>query len=108
MNKEWRPQDWEGDGLNMACGETLAQDCHHRDDEDHNDCCTFCEKVFETGASAMFKALIKWLFEPCTEHPISNGKEIDFTIMFEPVYLKGLFYRHHKDCPQCMEQLKGE
>jgi hypothetical protein len=60
---------------------------------------------FEHGASAMLVALIKWLFEPCTEHvyPLSimccnhggHGLTKD-----------GACYLHRKDCPQCMESFK--
>lgn len=44
--------------------------------------CTFCTKL------------------PCTEHPI---REVD---KLTNKYLKGKMFVKHKDCPQCMQQLK--
>jgi len=69
-------------------------------------------KAYEEGASAMLSAVIKWLFEPCKEHPIDTFKTIiedtsDYTraIHNEPAQVH---YKHRKDCPQCMAELRGE
>lgn len=61
----------------------VSCDCENRDD-------------FIDGATAMLKALIKYLWEPCTEHPysiIGSGNRIGV-------------YHHRSDCPSCMRQLK--
>jgi hypothetical protein len=58
--------------------------------------------AFESGASAMLAALLKWLFEPCKEHPtgiVHSGNPKDCP------YIYG---NKHKDCPQCMAELRGE
>lgn len=51
--------------------------------------------LYEAGASAMLNALLKWLDEPCRNekhlnNPVCPG-HLDFA---------------HKNCPQCMKQLK--
>jgi hypothetical protein len=43
-------------------------------------------------------ALLKWLDEPCKEHPDVASERLR-----EPTY-----YNHRKDCPQCMKELRGE
>ncbi len=63
--------------------------------------------VFEAGATAMFKAVIKYFWEPCTEHPVDMVCNEANTFPIEITYKGEKFYAaHHKDCPSCMRQLK--
>jgi hypothetical protein len=67
------------------------------------------EEGHNEGAQACIKALLKWLMEPCTEHPLPD----DF-IKGHKGFATGLIkwngiswdYSHRKDCPLCMEEAK--
>ncbi len=96
MIKEWRPDDWEP----LDC-----EKCQCRESR----CETWCTlyRTYEDAADAMLSALLKWLEERCTNHVsyeiydankhwIENTKGGQMT--------RG--YRHRKDCPQCMTELK--
>jgi hypothetical protein len=92
MNKEWRPADWVNP--------------HDNWNPDHVDN-VYVEQAmfgaFETGASAMLAALIKWLFEPCTEHPLPSPI---CTVNSVPVIYPVKYSVYHYLCPKCMESLK--
>jgi hypothetical protein len=64
--------------------------------------------IFESGASAMLAALLKWLFGPCTDHEVSTCDRVDrqrvAVVELNNRYLAR--YIHRKDCPQCMAELK--
>ena len=60
--------------------------------------------AWETGSEATIKAIVKWLFEPCTEHPF-HDKNGQFCGTGDPCFDR-LFYKHHYLCPECMRQLK--
>jgi hypothetical protein len=65
-----------------------------------------CSSIREAGADDMLSALLKWLFEPCDEHP--QGSCLP-SVLLEWVQDKiGYFYLHRKDCPSCMAELRGE
>jgi hypothetical protein len=96
MNKEWRPADWVNP--------------HDNWNPDHVDN-VYVEQAmfgaFETGASAMLAALIKWLFEPCAEHrQYSNAP--DLTKMEYTVGINTVRYKHRYLCPQCMAEINKE
>lgn len=80
MSKEWRPQD---DWINPFSKEERPL---LPDDK--------LERIYEAGASAMLKALIKWLFEPCTEHIAYIDEDGHKEYM-----------SHHINCSLCIEQL---
>lgn len=85
-NKEWRPQNPFVDVIpppDVTLGRSAT---YLKGKHDGFDC----------GASAMLKALIKWLFEPCIEHP----QDDDINDLW--------YFTRRRDCPKCMEQLKGE
>ena len=84
----WRPDDWLGQ---PAC----CADCTF-----HPDSCYTCTGAYEFGAHAMLAALLKWLDEPC--NCLDHAQIVEFAID-----VKGM-YPHRKDCPQCLEELKGE
>ena len=49
--------------------------------------------AWQEGADAMYSALIKYLNEPCTEHPYNK--------------IRMLFHKHRYQCPKCMAKLLG-
>jgi hypothetical protein len=73
MNKEWRPQ-------NPLKGVMVID--HSFEHGKY--------LGYETGATAILEALIKWLFEPCTEHRPQDPWKL----------------AHRYLCPQCMKSLK--
>ena len=79
----WRPDDW-------------IETCDCKDLPPEQQCSMY--KNYETGASAMLSAVIKWLDEPCDKHEHSafNGERY---VSYHP---------HRKDCPQCLNELRGE
>jgi hypothetical protein len=88
MNKEWRPDQWVNP-FSKAERPLLPDDKQ--------------ERIFEAGASAMLESVVKWLFEPCTEHPIPYA---DGLADREWLVVDSKSYRLRKDCPQCTESLK--
>ena len=104
-NKGWqhdRPPDWDKIKHDI-CGCEFEPNC---------DNCPHGETV-EKIASAMRKAMIRWLFETCWEHSVgdfghdSKCEYITFVDSQIDNY-EHWNYAHRKDCPQCMEQLKGD
>lgn len=85
---EWRPADW---GI-ILHGYKLSQDFPN---------------IFEAGASAMLSALLEWLWEPCTEHP-REPERMGTDLTYWNHGLSGVYYKHRKDCPRCMAELRGE
>ncbi len=77
-DKEWRPSDWMNP---YHCMDRHIKTKHG---------------IFEAGATAGIKAVIKWLFELCKDHhhfiSDEHGSEGEEVL--------------HKDCPSCMRQLK--
>ena len=82
MKTEWRPDDWE----------------NSYDKQREEDGMFSRAELYEAGASAMLSAVLKWLYEPCDKHEHSafNGER----------YV--LYHPHRKDCPQCLNELRGE
>ena len=99
MNKpEWRPADWG----------TIVKSIKCYFDEKRS--VTVNVDVLESGASAMLAALLKWLDEPCTNHVedcIGYGRdwEEDDRLGSHDGW-DTAYYLHHKDCPQCLNELK--
>jgi hypothetical protein len=60
---------------------------------------------YEEGASAMLEALIKWLFEPCTEHPTDRREH---TISKPHKKFPEWYFTNRRYCPDCMKQIKKE
>jgi hypothetical protein len=93
MNKDWRPDDWRYMwSMNMLD----SQGNEYRKQ-------TAQSITYEDGASAMLAALIKWLFEPCTEHPLPSPI---CTVNSVPVIYPIKYSVYHYLCPKCMESLK--
>ena len=84
-NKEWRPSDWEQIKLHEIMKCINGADGGEVDPE----------YPFEAGASAMFKAVSKYLWESCSEHPIHC-----------PDSRRHAYAAHRFNCPSCMRQLQ--
>jgi hypothetical protein len=84
-DKEWRPKNW----LNPV---------QMRDFDDVG-VCQGHKELYEAGASAMLKALIKYLWGKC-DNP--DHIPAGFLQRDNAVHSNAIPYR--KDCPQCMEQ----
>jgi hypothetical protein len=65
-----------------------------------------CANSYEAGASAMLSAVIKWLDEPCDKH--TPQQPFDDEIHWLQTTETNMFlrWRHRKDCPQCLNELK--
>jgi hypothetical protein len=101
-DKEWRPDDW---------GKYIQKYCHlpckvREDYKNCVDCRRFGTDILEWGATAMLSALIKWLFEPCTEHPSRFVLDKPILGTANLWSKKPLYETCHYCCPQCMESLK--
>ena len=60
---------------------------------------------------AQLKAVVEYLEQPCTEHPIGEyhcGKPEPKAPVVKWVYKLGFLYLHRRDCPVCWAELKGE
>ena len=63
------------------------------------------------SCKAQLKAVIEYLEQPCTEHPIGEyhcGKPEPKAPVVKWVYKLGFLYLHRRDCPVCWAELKGE
>lgn len=65
---------------------------------DCKNCSVECFKI----AKAQYKVIVKWLFEPCTEHLTFHGLK---NVCFEK---PNTSYSHRYLCPECMEGLRKE
>jgi hypothetical protein len=72
-------------------------------------------QVFEEGTQAGIKALIEWLFKPCTEHPIGDYQHDVLSAHTDLEFIDSQIddyehwhYAHQKDCPECMQELEKE
>ena len=92
MKTEWRPDGWLG--ADEHCSE-WENPC----DDGCNSCCS----AYESGASAMLAAVLVYLDEPCDKHPEKELVELPFKDEWMEFYPE-----HRKDCPQCMNELRGE
>ena len=66
---------------------------------------------FTMICKAQLKAVIEYLEQPCTEHPIGEyhcGKPEPKAPVVKWVYKLGFLYLHRRDCPVCWAELKGE
>ena len=66
---------------------------------------------FKTECKAQLKAVVEYLEQPCTEHPIGEyhcGKPEPKAPVVKWVYKLGFLYLHRRDCPVCWAELKGE
>jgi hypothetical protein len=105
----WRPDDWVGIKKKICFDQFhkgLAPQCKSCSSTPDK-----CQKAVEVGASAMLSALIKWLDEPCYEHPIGDYehdcKSEHFAFVDSQVDdYEHWHYAHRKDCPQCLNELK--
>ena len=70
------------------------------------------EDGYDEGATAYHEAVVKWLWEPCTEnHSVAVYSEGKYTGVAR---LDQFYYGdnnrehwvHHKDCPDCMKEFK--
>ena len=86
MNKEWRPDDWMNE---------------FKKDSDYYQC-------REAGASAGIEALIKWLFEPCTEHPIPASVESVRLARLAGYNWEVGYPKHRYLCPQCVKKMEAK
>lgn len=64
---------------------------------------TVNKDVFESSASAMLAALIKWLNEPCDKHLAKKDEDLSLILCVEGTHWR---FEHRYLCPQCMEELK--
>ena len=70
--------------------------------------CDDCTKVTIKAATIR---TVKYLEGHCPDHPIPLEKEKDFTRMYGPTATPEnyrYYYRHRKDCPDCMKQIHEE
>ncbi len=92
-DKEWRPSDWEEilrailDKFNIT---------YMNSDEG---------KLVEAGASAMLKALIKYLWGKCDEHSLEPDNDIKVADLWYTDD-KHEYHLHRFNCPSCMRQLQ--
>jgi len=71
-----------------------------------NSCQAGCNRSFNEGSQAGIIAVLKWLFERCTEHhTVWNPFDAEIHYLDES---DDAHYLHHKDCPQCMEKIRKE
>ena len=84
----WRPADWVGQP--DYCGTCIWQ-------IDGAGACACCASAHKAGASAMLKAVIKYLGGGCP-HGIGDFHDKD-----RPVTVIA-----RKDCPECWADLQGE
>ena len=71
----------------------------------------FIEDLSHVVCKAQLKAVIEYLEQPCTEHPIGEyhcGKPEPKAPVVKWVYKLGFLYLHRRDCPVCWAELKGE
>ena len=66
---------------------------------------------FDEGATAYHKAVVKWLWEPCTEHPTRlYYNEQPVTKKTKPTWKnvndEDWYYDHRYQCPSCMKNFK--
>ena len=54
----------------------------------------------------MFKAVIKYLWGKCTEHPCDWVMDMNNKLGPNLYGTKPIFPEHRFNCPQCMEQFK--
>lgn len=54
---------------------------------------------WQEGGEAYLKAVVNWLFNPCTEHDLYED-------CHHACILEGIKADHRYLCPQCMQQLK--
>jgi hypothetical protein len=88
MKTEWRPDDWVNP----------HKEFYERNPEVRPKVGDWdTEGIYESGASVMLSALIKWLDEPCNEHPLERKDVITGCYRYK---------EHRYLCPQCMAELK--